>query len=289
MAKWAWWHQGTGPDEYRIRELLRAIWDLHAMYGADAPWLWRGQANATYNLEPGLHTRIAKHVAVDDAQVETYSTELIKVARTAELDRHEGFVLPDMALLALLQHHGAATPLLDVTLDPIVALYMAVVSPTESDVNEDGVVFAIKRPAKVIDAYDSRTFTDIYSKISANEVTLYSAPDVSERLRIQRGHFLLGRHSVADKRITIPISLDPSSPQKQSWVWKRMAKRGIKSPPPNATTDLAAFRVTAGFKNDIRAWLEDRSGLTKDFVYPTAWHQPHLDRFAMCHCRTASF
>lgn len=37
--------------------------------------------------------------------------------------------LPDLALLALLQHHRAATPLMDVTLDPIVGLYMSVVGP----------------------------------------------------------------------------------------------------------------------------------------------------------------
>ena len=195
-----------------------------------------------------------------------------------------------MALLALLQHHGAATPLLDVTLDPIVGLYMAVVSPNASDDKADGVLFAIRRPDTTIDDFDSRRFADVYqTRIDTNGVALYSAPDVSERLRIQRGHFLLGPVSFADSRTTIPLTLDPASRIQDSWITKRMRARGVRGPVPPAASDVAAFRVTAKFKSVIRNWLEARSGLTGDFVYPTAWHQPHLDRFAASHGRAADF
>src|SRR5512147_2903423 len=123
MARWPWWHRGSGPNDYRVRELLRAIWDLHAMYGVDEPWLWRGQANASFSLEPGMHTRVRNNSELNDEQVINFTKGLIKAARGAELDRHEETKLPDMALLALLQHHRAATPLMDVTLDPMVGLY----------------------------------------------------------------------------------------------------------------------------------------------------------------------
>ncbi len=126
------------------------MWDLHAMYGVDEPWLWPGQANAGFNLEPGMHTRVKENAALDDAHVRSFTSGLVKAARTAALDRHEGTELPDMALLALLQHHRAATPLLDVTLDPIVGLYMAVVSPDPADEKADGVLFAIRRPKRSI-------------------------------------------------------------------------------------------------------------------------------------------
>jgi len=288
MRIWAWWHQGTGPDEYRIRELLRAIWDLHAMYGADEPWLWRGQAKGDYFLEPAIHTRIRSQSALDDRKVVDYATGLIRAARRASLDVHEGTTLPDMALLALLQHYGAATPLLDVSLDPIVALYMATVSPHVEDDDEDGALFAIRRPSRVISDFDSRPFGETYTWI-AEDVALYSAPDVSERLRIQRGHFLLGRVSEEDARVTIPLAIDPKNPVRGGWIWTRMGGRGTQRPPSPATSDVAVFRVTAKFKKAIRLWLEARSGLTRDFVYPTPWHQPHLDRFASSHGRTAKF
>ena len=258
------------------------------MYGADEPWLWRGQANATYNLEPAVHTRIGRHAMLDDTHVCEFTSDLITAARTAKLDRHEGTHLPDMALLALLQHHGAATPLLDVTLDPIVGLYMAVVSPRNMEDGKDGALFAIRRPSKSIDDFDSRSFTDIYGS-QADHVALYSAPDVSERLRIQRGHFLLGTVATTDPRVTIDLTIDPKSPVEGSWIWKRMNSRGVQGKVPAASSDVAVFRITKRFKPALRAWLEARSGLTADFIYPTPWHQPHLDRFAMSHGRTAKF
>jgi hypothetical protein len=141
MPTWPWWHQQTGPNAFRIRELLRGVWDLHAMYGADEPWLWRGQANAAYALEPAIHTRVRAHDTLNDDTVTRYTGGLLRAARLATLDDHEGTTLPDLALLALLQHHGAATPLLDVSLDPLVGLYMATVSPNPNDAEKDGAPF----------------------------------------------------------------------------------------------------------------------------------------------------
>jgi len=146
----------------------------------------------SFNLEPGMHTRVRRHGNLDDADVEAFTAGLIRAARSAALDLQDGTRLPDLALLALLQHHGAATPLLDVTLDPIVGLYMAVVSPSAADDDADGVLFAIRRPDATVAAFDTRPFADVY-QAHASGVASYSAPDVSERLRIQRGHFLQPR------------------------------------------------------------------------------------------------
>ena len=151
--KWSWWASPAGPDQYMIRELLRAVWDLHAMYGEDSPWLWRGQASGTFALEPAMHTRVRRHATLDDANVWPFTTGLIEAARAADLDVHEGTTLPDLALLALLQHHGAATPLLDVTLDPVVGLYMAIVSPSRADDTKPGALFAIRRPDRELSSF----------------------------------------------------------------------------------------------------------------------------------------
>ena len=288
MPRWCWWEKATGDDEHQIRELLRAIWDLHAMYGTEAPWLWRGQANAEFGVEPGVHTRVRSRGNLDDANVKAVTAELIASARTALLDVHEGARLPDMALLALLQHHGAATPLLDVSLDPIVGLYMAVVSPASADDEKDGALFAIKKPASSIGAFDSRTFGVIYDALPPAAVAFYSAPDVSERLRIQRGHFVVGEVSAADERISVPLSAEAIDAD-PSWIRARMTARGEAGAPPAARTDVTVFRVKAKFKGAIKEWLEARSGLTRDFVYPTPWHRPHLDRFATSHGRRPGF
>lgn len=269
------------------------------MYGADRPWLWRGQRKATHALSPAVHTRIATDPAkpaLNDGSVLQRTESLLKAARLANLDRHEGANLPDLALLARLQHHGAATPLLDVSLDPMVALYMAVVSPASEHESEDesedesgdGVLFAISKPRPFLRDFDSRSIADVYTLVAKVGVHFYSAPDVSERLRIQRGHFLIG--SVQDDSdVTIPLSVDKTVPLKDGWIWKRLEARGRKGPVPPASSDIVSFRIAQSFKDPLRKWLEARTGLTPDFVYPTSWHQPHLDRFADAHGRTAGF
>lgn len=288
QAPWPWWHQYTGPDDYRVRELLRAIWDLHAMYSSnEAPWVWRGQPNAAHDLTPGIHTRLG--ATLDESTVVDATQDLISTARTVGVDRHEGIRLPDMALLALLQHHGAATPLLDVSLDPLIAMYMATVSPNPEDDTKDGVVFAIKRPQRsTCQPMDSRPFEAVYASVPAATASIYRGPDVSDRLRIQRGHFLLGHvKTTGSFRTTIPVKIEnPGDDLQRTWIWRRMNGRGERGL-VRATTDVAVFRVAAGLKATLRRVLEDRSGLTTSFVYPTAWHQPHLDEFCRAHGRTS--
>ena len=293
--RWPWWHQPSGPDDYRIRELLRAVWDLHALYG-QSTWLWRGQPNLSCDLTAAVHSRISDGGIPDGGindRVKECTRDLADAAREAHLDIHEGTRLPDLALLAMLQHHGAATPLLDVSLDPLVGLYMAVVSPYSDDDSKDGVLFAIRRPDKTEPAFSSRRFEHVYDDLSAdndnpsaNNTVLYAAPDVSERLRIQRGIFLLAR-ATRRFRTSLPLTIEEPNNLKQlknAWIYRLMDARG-KQGLPAVTSDVAVFRVTAKFKPALQTWLEDRSGLTPDFVLPTAWHQPHLDRFCAAHGR----
>lgn len=264
MGKWDWWHQNSGATDYRIRELLRAIWDLHAMYGADDPWLWRGQANASYILEPGMHTRLQARGRLTDTDVEAQSASLIQAARRAErssIDTKE-LSSPTWRCSASCSITARQPHILDVSLDPQLALYMAVVSSDGADDTKDGVLFAIKSPTeRPVAEFDARGFHDIYRTLPSDRVVVYSAPSVSERLRIQRGLFLCGRVSVADKRLTIPLSAEPRWPMKQSWIWKRMKQRGTSGPVPSVTSDMAIFRVLAKAKAAIRIWLKQRSGL----------------------------
>lgn len=294
VAPWPWWQQPTGTDAYRIRELLRAILDLHAYYGDSATWLWRGQANAAHPLKPAIHTRIEINGdTVDDREVVQRTTEILNSARSAHLDDHEGISLPDLPLLALLQHHGAATPLLDVSLDPLVALYMAVVSPSQADDHEPGVLFAIRKPedplpADLVRPFDTRSFEQVYTGLPDTSVVFYTAPDVSERLRIQRGYFLLAKVRSGDPRVSVPLSHD-TGPPGTTWLHERMARRGRSGKLHVPLCDIGTFRIPPQFKPSLREWLETRTGLTADFVYPTAWHQPYLEAFARSHGRLSRY
>ncbi|GAA1485281.1 hypothetical protein GCM10009625_20850 [Brachybacterium fresconis] len=286
---WPWWEQPTGTTDYRVRELLRAILDLHGYYGDKDVWLWRGQANADHDLTAGVHTRIEfSNRAVDDGSVVSATESLLDDLRRAKLDTHEGAALPDLALLAQAQHHGAATPLLDVSMDPMVALYMAVVSPSSRDAEKDGVLFAIRRPTMTDDVkvlpFDTRSFRKIYGDLPRSKPILYSAPDVSDRLRIQRGHFLLSTVSTTDARVRVNLTAE-SQGASETWLANRLARRGRPGRVGAPKSDIATFRIDKKFKRMLQDWIEERTGLTEEYVYPTIWHQPHQEVFAKSHGR----
>jgi hypothetical protein len=175
---------------------------LHSTF-SDEIWLWRGQADARFAFEPAMHTRVRKTtgLALDERNVRWATQQLLEMARERALDRVEDLTLPDLALLAHLQHHGAATPLLDVTVDPLVAMWMVGhAGPADAGALDDrsGLLFGIRRPptTRWIDSLDSRPYwnerkADLSSSLLA-ELHWYRPPDISERLRIQRGSFVVG-------------------------------------------------------------------------------------------------
>jgi len=66
--------------------------------------------------------------------------------------RDNGYFLDnecDLNILAILQHFGAATPLLDFSYDPLVALYFACRPNDKKDVESDGKIFCINYPSQM--------------------------------------------------------------------------------------------------------------------------------------------
>jgi hypothetical protein len=268
---------------------------LHSTFKREI-WLWRGQSRAEYTLEPGMHSRVRRTSALQmkEEYAVLASRHLIEAARRNRLDRVEGLELPDLALLAHLQHHGAATPLLDVTVDPLVGLWMVAHASghdPQSDDDSDGALFGIRRPreSRWLAPLDSRSYwssdfeTSDIASILMDDVYWYRAPDISERLRIQRGSFLLGP-LVSDEQVTVPLNWrsDPAS----GWLQTRLDGLGRQGRPNSAKTDVVVFRIPSGLKGLIRAWLEERAGLSQQVIYPTPWHRPFLEDFCRSYSRS---
>ena len=233
----------------RWRKLLPRIMGLHSMFTTkwDEVWLWHGQDDRSHDLLPGMHSRVqnTSGLALDERNVGWATTQLLGMARANKLDTVDGLRLPDIALLAHLQHHGAATPLLDVSVDPLVAVWMAVnASGSDSTANDDksGVVFAIRKPSepKWNSTLDSRPYrdtvhTDIATTVSSG-VHWYRAPDISERLRIQRGSFLMGALTASGN----PTTLDLKIKADKNWIDKRIGNLGKPGKVYEPSTDVVA-------------------------------------------------
>ena len=280
-----WYDPADGSDiatedgqRAALRRLLEAVRRIDADLSAGSlPWVWRGQSRRLWHLIPsmfGRATTSGDRIAATEA--------LLKAAEETSIGTHEGSALPPLALLARLQHQGAATPLLDITTDPFVALYMAVVDAPNAPAPDDALLFAIRQPRQSIRAYDTRPIGEILDAVNRTEpdqVFLYVPPPVDQRLRIQRGRFLLC----------------PTTTEALTNVMKVTTQEDLKAVADGTTTDQAALRNVCVIRipNEIKRaaaeWLALHAGLTVEDIYPTAFDHPHLEAFAKDHGRTAPY
>lgn len=111
-----------------INKFLAELSDLHGGFA------YRGQEDAEWELESSAIRRL-KESEVTRYWIQPgrcartllryHLDELIDPARTAGFGIEDGHEIPDLELLAKLQHFGAATGLLDFTWNPLVALWFA--------------------------------------------------------------------------------------------------------------------------------------------------------------------
>lgn len=113
---------------------------------------YRGQGCSSWPLEPGIIRKIKKTytgIGQSGLLFRLSVDHVIELIKKARANRHFTDNECDLNILAILQHYGAATPLLDFSNDPLVALYFACQPCKEKDAEPDGIVFCINYPAQV--------------------------------------------------------------------------------------------------------------------------------------------
>lgn len=177
-----------------IEHLLRAIrksWDA-TLLPAHTDRLYRGQRDSSWHLTPSLFRTTSEF---DDHQIDLATFEVFEQASVNEFFHRSGpyNLRPSRNAildLAIAQHYGVPTQLLDWTADPFVALMFALANPKGP---EDAAVFAIS---------PSMSYTADFTKAEIkfpirvqHDLISFRPPHLDQRVAAQKSVFTLSKCS----------------------------------------------------------------------------------------------
>ena len=155
--------------------------------------MWRGQADERWLLDSGCYRMLCLSKSAPDEQNVAYHERwLLDRATHRGYRYYEGRELSDFELLARLQHHGAATRLIDATRSVLVGLFFA----CYTEPNRAGLLFGIS--SNHLGGGEGHLLSGNYEKIIGaaskhNHPQTWDPPAVSKRVAAQHSQFVYSR------------------------------------------------------------------------------------------------
>lgn len=138
-------------------------------------WVYRGHASASWSLKPSVGRLSNYH-----PDIELFAFDAFKRNAVAHLPRSSLDTIWDW--LALAQHHGLPTRLLDWSTNPLVAAFFA----SEHPPGRDGQVIAVD--AAAIGVYDNDEL-EHSDPFNATQIRFFRPSSVANRIVAQKGLF----------------------------------------------------------------------------------------------------
>lgn len=229
---------------------------------------WRGQSNTKWEPFPGIYRRLQNNgydkTEINEGLVREYEDDLFCEANGLGYYGEVGGNRLD--LMVNLQHHGGATRLLDVTLNPLIALWFASPIPKNdaegcADVNGCILRYDIN---SAYHAFPEEVFTwndivekELNGKLCGKPV-LYSPRRSNERIKAQSSAFLLTelKSTLADGSIFT---------EESEYI------------------SITKIDFPGTLKKDIRTYLRSSCGLREYEVFPD------FEGFAHAHATSIQF
>ena len=281
-----WLAHGWGIQVATPTQLFKLISRI-ALLEQGRTYAWRGQNDASWDLSASLFREIRdERVVVTEELMRERELETLKEARTWGLGRDLGSSATDMHMLAVLQHHGVPTRLVDVTANPMTALWFAT---EEHKADQDGTV---RRSPGVLFAIDV-TSTDWYETFQHTEMQTWAhvekplvagfanalersaksremfrafpaLPD--DRMRAQEGFFL---GSAVPKRHKAPgvLGLNPVGPAPGADKLEKLLA-AEKGPGRPDSLPFCAIVIPAAVKDTLRNPLKRTYNRRRRVLFP---------------------
>lgn len=265
-------------DDYleRVALLQRKNWDLGL--------IWRGHGNAAWNVRSSL-SRVLSPSLSPASEAALRSAEDATAEAAKAWDPH---LEPTIGLLAELQHAGAPTRLIDVSTDPDIAMWFAVENPADDASDARLLAWASEPPGEMgeadtavnyLDEWFWHEWTGTQQRIESGWGTgvktwWWLPPSTNERLRAQRGGFLLEAEPIVSADIAGLFSERLGATWSPREISDVTSVLGLPSPHDRRAeaneaniVPLYSFRVDAAAKPELRDYLAAK-GLTDRYIYP---------------------
>jgi hypothetical protein len=270
---------------------------------------WRGLVSADWALHSSLYRRVfwTQGTPPDEEALEAEEEKLLANVHQWGLHNGSRGRLSILAQLATLQHFGAPTRLIDVSMNAYIGLWFAVQETWENGEevygDSDGRLFAIDISKRLINENDDerewedetrRPWRKLTEMEWSGKTRAWRPPPFEARIAAQHGAFLFGGVPRTGLRVVWPKSTAANAP-----LWKtEEVRRCISIPLRFHKADPAAggvsqtggepaytFRIKSEAKPEIRARLAELFGYRHRTIYPD---YPGFATNAMHHLHTKS-
>ncbi|MEF3403949.1 FRG domain-containing protein [Agromyces sp. CCNWLW203] len=287
----AWRDTGWYFAPTSASELMTAIARV-GTHGTNHRFAWRGHADADYVWASSLHRRLTfEGVTVTEEALVEREVHILDEARRWGLGVEGGQLVDDLQLLADLQHFGVPTRLVDVTSNPMTALWFATASASfqvgggTTMRSKPGLLIAMNmpwynegravgKPQTVFKTVGSppRTLRDLGGLSVKREQGLeLSTPFVvsssmpNDRLRAQEGYFIASAHPENSKPPLTSLSI--AVPQGDAADVRRLLMKSRTVGLPKHMP-FVAILVPSGVKKQLRDYLRLTYSRTAKGLFP---------------------
>jgi len=292
------------PWEVEITSVAQALEVIHGVFDKWSAegrlFAWRGQVDASWALHSSLYRRLgwtrgAAAEPPQEADQEAEEAKILTAVHRWGLHTGDRGRLSALSQLAVLQHYGAPTRLIDITFNPLIGLWFAVEAqwdngqPKNDDL--DGRLFAIDVTSRLINEDDQKRGWeddarrpwprsdkgDLFREWNKYAYA-WRPPRLDHRIAAQNGGFLLGGVPYSGSA-EHPIQW-PKGPNPGDGKWTigevrravsvplrvhKLQQEGGGADPLNPVYTL---RIKQAAKAPIRKALQDLYGYRHATIYP---------------------